>query len=158
MIFELVREQIQEELQRLDSLSTELAEVLKLKRLNTTFRNRLCADILEDFYLAAENIFKIIAEDIDQSLPSGEQWHKKLLRQMTIETSLRPPLFEREFGNELSDYLKFRHLKRNIYGFMLDWEKMSPLVEKLPQTIKKIKSSVHTFFELLAEMASDKSE
>lgn len=156
MIFELVREQILEELQRLDSLNAELAEVLKLKRLGPTFRNRLCADILEDFYLAAESIFKIIAEDIDQSLPSGEQWHKKLLRQMTIGTSLRPPLLEKEFGNELSGYLKFRHLKRNIYGFMLDWEKMNSLVEKLPQTIKKIKSSVHTFLESLAEMVNDK--
>ncbi|MEW6276862.1 MAG: hypothetical protein AB1556_17350 [Bacillota bacterium] len=158
MIFELVREQIFEELQRIDSLGAELTEVLKLKRLNPAFRNRLCADILEDFYLAVENIFKIIAEDVDQSLPSGEQWHKKLLRQMTIGTPLRPPLLEKEFGNELSDYLKFRHLKRNIYGFMLDWEKMEPLIEKLPQTIKKIKSSIHTFLELLAKMVSDKSQ
>ncbi|GAB6273567.1 MAG: hypothetical protein STSR0004_04300 [Peptococcaceae bacterium] len=158
MIFELIREQILEELHRLNSLGVELDEVIKLKKLNPAFRNRLCADILEDFYLGVENIFKVVAEDIDQSLPSGEQWHKKLLRQMTIGTSLRPPLIQKEFGNELSDYLKFRHLKRNVYGFMLDMGKMGPLVEKLPQTLEQIKSSVRTFFELLAEMTSNKSQ
>jgi len=155
MIFELVCEQISEELQRLDALGVELNEVLRLEKLNPAFRNRLCADILEDFYLAVENIFKVIAEDIDQSLPSGEQWHKKLLRQMTIATPLRPPLIKKDFGHELSDYLRFRHLKRNIYGFMLDWEKMKPLVKKIPQITEKMRSSTQIFFKLLTEITNN---
>ncbi|MGQ9825665.1 MAG: ribonuclease toxin HepT-like protein [Desulfotomaculales bacterium] len=158
MIFELVREQISEELQRLEVLNEELKEAIKLKRINPSFRNRLCADILEEFYQGAENIFKVVAEDVDRSLPSGEQWHKKLLLQMTIGTALRPPLITKDLAEELSAYLRFRHLNRNIYGFMLDWEKMRHLAENLPRVLERLKTATGVFLKLLAETAGPERE
>lgn len=38
---------------------------------------------LHSFYAGIERLFEIIAKRIDPTLPSGETWHRDLLRQMT---------------------------------------------------------------------------
>jgi len=40
---------------------------------------------LHGFYAGIERIFELIAKRIDDSLPSGENWHRELLKQMTID-------------------------------------------------------------------------
>ncbi|HBQ28646.1 hypothetical protein HX99_01775 [Peptococcaceae bacterium SCADC1_2_3] len=67
----------------------------------------------------------------------------------------RPPLIKKDFGHELSDYLRFRHLKRNIYRFMPDWDKIEPLVKKIPQITEKMRSSTQIFFKLLTEITNN---
>lgn len=45
----------------------------------------LMGAVLDDWYLAVENIFKIIAIEIDGGIPSGKSWHKDLLIQVSQE-------------------------------------------------------------------------
>ncbi|MBO8129426.1 MAG: hypothetical protein H0Z39_09560 [Peptococcaceae bacterium] len=59
MILDLVKDQVQDELQRLDGLQEELEEALQFQGGYPTFKSRLCGDILEDFYQGLENIFRI---------------------------------------------------------------------------------------------------
>lgn len=40
---------------------------------------------LHSFYNGLERIFEIIARQLDPVFPSGERWHRDLLKQMTIE-------------------------------------------------------------------------
>jgi len=89
--------------------------------LEKEIKKRLFASILDDFYLATEKIFKTIARDIDEKLPEGQEWHKQLLRQMSIKIAkTRPSVIDKKLFHQLEEYLRFRHLVRNIYGFQLE--------------------------------------
>ena len=46
---------------------------------------------LHGFYSAMENIFELIAKNVDQTIPDGELWHQELLKQMLRNTYAGPP-------------------------------------------------------------------
>ena len=69
---------------------------------------------------------------MDGGLPKGDDWHIQLLRRMTVAVGdRRPPVLSKESGETLAEYLSFRHLFRNIYGFELKWERCRELAKKL---------------------------
>jgi len=45
--------------------------------------------IIHSFYNGLENIFYVIAKEVDSSLPQGFSWHKDLLMQISTATSSR---------------------------------------------------------------------
>lgn len=48
---------------------------------------------------------------------------------MTIEIKgIRPPVISKELAAELDEYLSFRHLFRNIYGFELESKRLENLI------------------------------
>lgn len=52
----------------------------------------ITGSILHDYYVAVENVFKVVAGRIDRTVPSGEYWHQEILEQMTLEVpGVRPP-------------------------------------------------------------------
>lgn len=93
----------------------------------------LIGALLDNFYRGAEKVFEKIVRDIDGSLPQGDDWHKKLLRLVNIEVpGIRPAVIDEPTYRYLGEYLRFRHLQRNIYGYLLEWKRIEPLVENLP--------------------------
>ena len=79
----ILRDEIEEELANINNLKDNLQEIQN-KSLDKDIKTRLYASILDDFYLATKNIFKRIAQEIDEELPSRNDWNKKLFRLMTI--------------------------------------------------------------------------
>lgn len=68
---------------------------------------------LHSFYTGLERIFELIAVNIEQSKPQGENWHQELLRQMAVEIErVRPPVLSRETRSSLDEYRGFRHVVR----------------------------------------------
>ncbi|MBO8129199.1 MAG: hypothetical protein H0Z39_08385 [Peptococcaceae bacterium] len=117
---------------------------------------RVCASVLADFYMAVERIFKLIAKEIDGELPEGEDWHKKLLRQMSIELpEIRLPVINKKLFRQLEEYLKFRHLVRNIYGFQLEYKRFAHLVENLPAVAADAEHQITTFLDDMQEIAEN---
>lgn len=110
---------------------------------------RLIGSILHDYYVAVENIFKIVAVRIDKTeMFSGERWHKELLEQMTVEVpGIRPPLLSSEAAVLLDKLRAFRHVFRNVYGFNLSPEKIRELLVQLPQTSALLKRDLSLFTE-----------
>jgi hypothetical protein len=52
---------------------------------------------LHSFYSGFERIFEMIDKIIDKIFPSGDQWHRDLLRQMTLEIpEVRPKVISLE--------------------------------------------------------------
>ena len=49
----------------------------------------------------------------------------------------------------LSEYLRFRHLFRHIYGFELVWERIAPLIEKMPQVHEDFIKQIDAFIAYL---------
>jgi hypothetical protein len=100
-----------------------------------------CA-MLHSFYTEIEKIFKIIALDLDGQLPPSDSWHRDLLNQMTQATALRPAIISLDLRNSLGELLAFRHLFRGASVAMMRWDKLAPLVAKVPvvhaETMKEI--------------------
>ena len=109
---------------------------------------------LHDYYACLERIFKLIASEIDDSIPQGESWHEELLKQMETEIkNTRPPILKAETANQLDEYRGFRHVVRNVYTFNLSRERIEPLVQKLPGLNEKLRKDVESFLSFLEEQA-----
>jgi hypothetical protein len=151
----ILRDHIEEELANIDNLKVNLQEV-DSKNLDKDIKTRLSASILDDFYLATEKIFKKIAQEIDEEIPTGSDWHKKLLRLMTIELSeTRPIVIDKELFHQLEEYLRFRHLTRNIYGFQLDLELFEHLIDNLDQVSSELNTQLINFLDTIEEIARE---
>ena len=76
---------------------------------------------LHDAYSSIERLLEQIASSVDQSVPSTHDWHRELLKQMTVEVpGLRPQVLSGTTTTALDEYRRFRHVVRNLYAFALD--------------------------------------
>jgi len=144
-------EEIKDEIKNLDRLEKEMKALLSsLGEEPTLMEIRASASILHDFYSALEKIFEKIALIIDNNLPKGEKWHIELLSQMAKPSAdIRPPVITENLFEKLKEYLKFRHLFRNIYGFELKWERIKPLVLSMSEVFDDFKKNIGKFLDYL---------
>jgi hypothetical protein len=137
------------ELGHIDTLLSELAIAIETK---TPLARRSIGSILHDFYTCCERIFRRIAVDLNGGLEETEQWHKTLLYRMTIPVEgVRPPVLSEELASELDEYLAFRHVFRNIYGFELKGERIIRLSERLPEVAGRLKDEIAVFRKLMQQ-------
>lgn len=107
---------------------------------------------LHSFYNGIENVLKRLAEEIDHSVPVGEEWHRALLRRMGREVEgLRPAVLRSQTVEGLESYLGFRHFFRHSYTFDIAWEKLKPLVENVDAVLKAVRNDLRDFFHTLSE-------
>ncbi len=109
------------------------------------FDRTILGSVLHSFYNGIENIFEIIAKNIDREIPTGNKSHQELLHQMASENSYRKEIINEALYLELRDYATFRHFYRHAYSFQLNWEKMKPLVDNLFEVWKDTKDSLENF-------------
>ena len=109
-------------------------------------------DIVHDFYTGMERIFEKIAPELNGGVPAGSAWHRELLESMALDLpTIRPPVIGRETARILAEYLRFRHLFRNVYGFELEWERLQPLLRRLPVAWSTFQSDILRFLVFLDE-------
>lgn len=137
---------IEDELKHISHLAEELSEC----RGRGHFICRAKGSILHDFYNVCERIFEHIAHQINGGYQSGREWHKRLLHRMTIGIKgIRPPVISKEMAAELDEYLAFRHLFRNIYGFELESGRLGRLAEKFKKTAIAFQQEIRNFIKKL---------
>lgn len=94
---------------------------------------------LHDFYAGLECILQQIGSTVDGNIPAGHHWHRELLRQMQTDLpTLRPPVLSAEAVRMLDEFLRFRHVVRNIYAFQFDPERIARLVSQMRPTLMLI--------------------
>lgn len=109
---------------------------------------------LENFYLAVEEIFKMICVATEEGLPEGERWHSILLKNMTKEIKgVRPSVVTMETYEMMDDYRKFRHLARNIYTFNIVPDKVLTLAKGISKTFKSFESDLKGFVKFILRVA-----
>lgn len=112
----------------------------------TEFDVRAAGSLLHDFYTGLAKMFQRIALKVDQDLPAGSDWHLQLLQRMATRIDgVRPPILSDDEMRHLEEYLRFRHLFRNLYGFELRWELIEPLVEDMGVRFEEIRSQLEDF-------------
>lgn len=110
---------------------------------------------LHDFYSGLERIFQQIGSIVDGNVPSGHNWHQELLRQMRMEVSdLRPPVLSAEAMKMLDEFLRFRHVVRNIYAFQFDPERIARLVSQMRPAWGQVQAELLAFAAFLEQVAT----
>ena len=109
---------------------------------------------LHDFYTGVERLLRHIAAQVDGHLPEGSEWQRELLRQMATQLPrVRPAVFSTATIKRLDEYLRFRHVVRNVYAFALDPQRIRPLVEALEGDFAQVKDELAIFIDFLAGLA-----
>jgi len=109
---------------------------------------------LHDFYAGLERIFRIIAAGVDQSVPSGHDWHRELLRQMnTALPQLRPQVISEQTLKAIDQFLRFRHVVQNVYAFEFDPERIERLVQGTRPAFEQARADLLTFADFLDSLA-----
>jgi hypothetical protein len=142
------------------SIENDLKNLEKLKEEKDTLRiekahPRILGSILHDFYTGMERIFSRIAEEMEGGLPKGKNWHRELLNDMSIElNNIRPNVITSDLKNSLEEYLEFRHLFRNVYGFELKKERLKVLIDNFDNVFLSFKDSIKGFMKFLERLSS----
>ncbi|MYK88601.1 MAG: hypothetical protein F4018_09830, partial [Acidobacteria bacterium] len=84
--------EIEHELARLEQLRKELATAPSA---DDTFTLRARGSMLHDFYSGIERVFVRIAEELNGGVPQGEQWHRQIVTDMSLEIpGVRPAVID----------------------------------------------------------------
>ena len=83
----IVKEKIEFQIDDIDRLFVEFELIFKKVEYNEPdlFDMTILGSVLHSFYNGLENIFEIIAKDIDGYIPTGNKSHQELLHQMASE-------------------------------------------------------------------------
>lgn len=135
-----VRSEIENELKNIEKLTEEFADE---KNRNS---RRAQGSILHDFYNCCERIFRRISSSVNGGFPLDIRWHKELLYRMTIPVEkVRPAVISKKLAAELDEYLSFRHVFRNIYGFELESSRLDNLKDKIIPVSRQFKNEITGF-------------
>lgn len=143
----LIKEQIRFKINDIDKLFSEYDLIFKKIEMQTPdlFDMTILGSVLHSFYNGLENIFEIIAKNIDGVVPNGNKSHQELLHQMASENSKRNEILNEGLYLKLREYATFRHFYRHAYSFQLNWEKMNPLIDNLQTVWNEVKLNLENF-------------
>ncbi len=111
---------------------------------------------LHDFYAGLERIFHHIASNVDRNVPADHEWHRELLRQMNVALpQIRPQVLSTGTIKTVDEYLRFRHVVRNIYTFEFDPERIKHLVQHLRPAFKQVQTELLAFADFLDKLVQE---
>jgi hypothetical protein len=113
------------------------------------------ASYIHDFYNSAENLFRVVAEELNGGIPRGESWHRLLLLEMKSGIAgSRGLVISEQLYEMLDACLRFRHMFRNSYGVLLDSIKTRQTTKIVLQAEKLLKKEFESFVESLVKKSS----
>jgi len=147
MLPEKTKLKIQLEIEQIDKLIETYSDLLQKCVQSEPDKIEIAAlgSVLHSFYNGLENIFSVIAKEVDETLPQGFSWHKELLIQISNKTLTRNAVLPEATREKLANYLAFRHFYRHSYSFFLDWNELKPLICDLNSVWKEVRESLDKF-------------
>lgn len=145
---------------RLDKAKQELAQIDAAEQLLATLpatettcwvrRTSLAAGI-ESVYSEIENVLKAIAVEIDGYMPTGEDWHAKLLEILALPIAdIRPAVLSPATRDTLDQLRRFRHVVRNRYGFDLQDEGIVDNLNRLKTLLPAFETDFNDFMQTMS--------
>lgn len=98
------------------------------------------AVFVHNFYNGIENILKQILKSNNVIINNSKGWHKELL-----ESSLSKGIIPKALGDQLYEYLTFRHFFVHSYGFRLNEAKLLKLANNIPQVWADFLTAIKTY-------------
>ena len=138
-----VAAEVTNELASLERLAAELAGAPSG---SDTYSLRARGSILHDFYSGVERIFVRIAGELNGGVPQAERWHQELLGDMVLQIpKVRPAVIDAGLAKDLGEYLRFRHVFRNVYGSGLEADRLQALADRVPATLAAFRQRIGAF-------------
>lgn len=110
---------------------------------------------LHAIYAGLENLGRQIASTVDGKVPPRPGWHRELLEQMGLDIpNLRPPVLSAQAIHFLEEYLRFRHVLRNVYTYLLDAGRVGRLVKQIRPIFDQVKQELQNFMQFLGQVGS----
>ncbi|MEL6161216.1 MAG: hypothetical protein AAFR18_18560 [Cyanobacteria bacterium J06627_32] len=101
---------------------------------------------LHGFYNGIEGLLEKIATTVNGHLPSGSSWHRDLLNQMAYELpNVRPAVISDSTLVVLDEYLRFRHVVRQVYSYRIQPDKLAPLAEGVCNAYRSVSQELTAF-------------
>lgn len=145
-----------DDLERLVSRATRAINTAKRNPKDTDLYIDSASLNLHDIYSGFERVFKQIAATVDGNVPSSAEWHRELLEQMGLDLpKVRPPVLTSNSIQRLDEYLRFRHVVRNVYTFSFDPERIGRLVEELEPVFHQIRQELLAFAGFLEKVGME---
>ena len=130
---EIIKKQICFKIDEIDKLFIEYDSIFKKidEKEPDLYDVTILASVLHSFYNGLENIFKIIAKNIDNNVPSGNKSHQELLEQMATKNKYRNAIIDKKIYLSLREYATFRHFYRHSYSYQISWNIMKYLIDDI---------------------------
>jgi hypothetical protein len=155
----LVRGRIEQELENLKHVTGRIEKGIEKARTNSSDADLFLDAValnLHDFYSGLERVFQYIAAHVDQNVPSGSNWHRELLQQMNLEISgVRPAILSKNSLDRLDEFLRFRHIVRNVYSFQFDADRLISLTNSLLSTFELVQKELMDFSKFLQNIIEE---
>lgn len=112
------------------------------------------AALVQGYYTIAERFFERVARDLNAAPAEGPDWHRRLLRSMTLDRpGVRPAILGEPLGDRLDELLRFRHLFRNVYVLELDAGRVNAVVDGALSLHAELEAALRAFQSFLADVA-----
>lgn len=144
------------ELSKLAKLEKDIHDTKQKSDQNPQFSNLFYESIalkFHNFYTGCERIFSLISIELNGGVPKSADWHRRLLERMTLAQSERRAVISPETAERLNEFLEFRHVVRNIYGFELKMDRVDLLLAQYPTAWSGVEAEMSTFVDWLRELA-----
>ena len=149
-----LRDDLERETRRLEQLVESLLE-LESRLSNGGETVEAAALRLHSFYTGVERMLLLVSRVMNGGTPSrGEGWHRRLLERMAMPTDTRPAVLQEGTQRDLQEYLRFRHLVRNLYADELRAEPIQRLIEQLNHTWPQLSADIAGFQNWLTRIAT----
>jgi hypothetical protein len=111
---------------------------------------------LHSFYTGVERALLLVSRAVNGGTPQrGEGGHRRLLERMAMATELRPAVLREDSQRRLQEYLRFRHLVRNLYTDDLRPEPIGILIRDLAAAWENLEADLITFEAWAAAVARE---
>ena len=105
----------------IESINRLRSELASAPAGDDTFALRARGSILHDFYTGVERVF------------------------------VRPAVISTALAEELGEFLRFRHVFRNVYGFVLQADRLGSLQKKMPGVLEWFVTEMRVFLAWLTD-------
>jgi uncharacterized protein YukE len=112
---------------------------------------------LHNFYTGCERIFQTVAAELNGAPPGGFDRHRRLLERMGAAWGDRPAALSSNSIDGLREFLAFRHVVRNLYGFELDEERIERLIARYSIVWRQVEADCRRFVTWLETLADQLS-
>lgn len=120
---------------------------------------RAVSSVLSDIYQGAEKAFERIVRALAEPMPTGGDWHQKLLVQMsTPSLGQRPAVIGPATRRALDELRRFRSVTRHRYSFELEWDNVWVLLTSADSTLHLLLTDLETFCAFLEQLDEGEAE